>query len=551
VLAMQEGLAPHDPAVRRALSRMADLNNITHALFGATTVAEVARVVTEQAYDALDASGAVIYSAVEGSTLIFEASRGAAVAPEKERMLSLEARAPVAETVRESRPLWLSSREEIITRYPSIGERFAKDKLQSMAALPLITPSSVIGAIAFSFDDVREFEGLEQHALLVVAAQCAQALERAKLLENERAARAQAERAKEQLEILNRVATRMMEAEPHHTNLVEVFIEGGKAITGATFASFLPSFDTGARPFPEPVESYLSVPIVSRGGKLHGGLYFGHRERSMFTAEHEHLAAAIAAQAALALDNATLIEEARKAEEHHARRAEELKQTLHFNELFAAILAHDLRSPLTAVLIGAQAVAIKTKDDVSLRTLARVQSSARRMGRMVDQLLDLTRSRVGGGFKLDLLQIDVAQVARQVIAEVADGSSESRLLFEVSGDTNGTYDADRLAQIVSNVVGNAVNHGKNGEVRVAIDGTQPDEIVVEVHNEGVIPPAILENLFDPFRGKGQRRSTSAGLGLGLYISKQLALAHKGDIEVHSSEDLGTTVIVRLPRAAAI
>ena len=118
------------------------------------------------------------------------------------------------------------------------------------------------------------------------------------------------------------------------------------------------------------------------------------------------------------------------------------------------------------------------------------------------------------------------------------------------GELDGAWDSDRLLQIISNLVSNAGQHGRpEGVVAVKLDGRDPDVVTLEVHNGGTIPPSILPMLFDPFRGSRPRPDASRGLGLGLFIVKEIARAHGGTVQVSSTADHGTTFVVRLPRRA--
>ncbi|HEY4224016.1 MAG TPA: ATP-binding protein, partial [Myxococcota bacterium] len=118
-----------------------------------------------------------------------------------------------------------------------------------------------------------------------------------------------------------------------------------------------------------------------------------------------------------------------------------------------------------------------------------------------------------------------------------------------AGDTRGTWDADRLMQVFSNLIGNAVQHG-TGTVRVRVDGLAAGVVVVQVQNDGVIADSLLGTLFEPMAGGASRRDGSRGLGLGLYITQQIIMAHRGTIEVRSSVEHGTAFTIRLPRATA-
>ena len=169
------------------------------------------------------------------------------------------------------------------------------------------------------------------------------------------------------------------------------------------------------------------------------------------------------------------------------------------------------------------------------------------MARMIDQLLDFTRVRVGGGIPLQPRALDLAVELQKILDEHDDASPGWSFGLVVDGDATGTWDGDRLAQVFSNLVANAIQHGdpKNG-LRVVVDGTGRDHVRVDVENAGEIAQARLSTMFEPMRGK---RDGSRGLGLGLYITKQIVEAHGGAITVSSTNAL-TRFSIELPRARA-
>jgi signal transduction histidine kinase len=300
-----------------------------------------------------------------------------------------------------------------------------------------------------------------------------------------------------------------------------------------------------------PVTSYLAVPVVSRTGTVTGGLFFGHPEPAQFTEQHERMATALATHAALAIDNAQLFRTTRDAEERQTRLVQELERAVRFSEMFVGILGHDLRNPLSGITTAASLVLSRTDSAQVTKPIGRILSSAVRMSRMIDQILDFTRARLGRGIPLQRTQVDVAEVCRLAMDELKSGIQEHRdMRLEVRGDSVGWWDQDRLAQLLSNLVGNALQHGRPGTpVMVFIDGSQPDQVALAVQNEGCIPPDVFPLAFEPPRGEGPtKREGSSGLGLGLYISKQIAMAHGGSIGVESkSTDDRTRFTVELPR----
>jgi len=235
---------------------------------------------------------------------------------------------------------------------------------------------------------------------------------------------------------------------------------------------------------------------------------------------------------------------ARKRYEDGARRQSEFEQQL------VGIVSHDLRNPLQAMMMGAHAALMREGVDPALaRTLERILSSGERAARMIGDLLDFTKARAGGGLPVVRRAVDLHEVARHTVGEVQMSAPDRTVLFEASGDGRGSWDPDRLAQVVTNLVSNALSYSAPGSpiaVRTAGDG---DWVALEVHNVGpVIPIDLVPTLFEPFsRGKG-RRTSQRSIGLGLYIVKQIAVTHGGTVETDSQAERGTTFRVRLPRA---
>jgi len=225
----------------------------------------------------------------------------------------------------------------------------------------------------------------------------------------------------------------------------------------------------------------------------------------------------------------------------------ELTETLRLNELFTAVLGHDLRNPLGAILNSANLLERVSKDDVVRQSAARMADSGRRMSRMIEDMLDLTRARLGGGIPLRPQECDLGQILQRVLQEHAGALAEGRFDIAQEGELAGFWDADRLAQVASNLVGNALEHGQAGEpIRVSLQGLHPELVSFSVTNEGEVPPQVLPQLFDPFRGAQRHLGRSEGLGLGLYIVQQIVLAHSGRVDVQS-DGQHTSFVVQLPR----
>jgi two-component system sensor histidine kinase/response regulator len=231
------------------------------------------------------------------------------------------------------------------------------------------------------------------------------------------------------------------------------------------------------------------------------------------------------------------------------RQRKELANSLRLNEMFVGILGHDLRNPLGAIVLGAQLLERQLSEEKQLRTLRRITAAGQRMTNMIEQLLDLTRARLAGGlgFVRGRKRLDVSGLVQRTVEELRGTRPDREIVVEALGDCSTRGDPDRLLQLFSNLIANAIHHGQDGSaVSVTVDGTTP-EIVVQVRNRGVIPVDLLPTIFDPFRSRASQASKSHGLGLGLFISQQIALSHGGDISVASDEARGTIFTVRIPR----
>src|SRR5437764_170073 len=225
------------------------------------------------------------------------------------------------------------------------------------------------------------------------------------------------------------------------------------------------------------------------------------------------------------------------------QREEQVERTARFREHFVGIVSHDLRNPLTAIVTSAQLLLRYGElPERQARVVARIASSADRMARMIDDLLDFARSKLGGEFPIHRRRIDLRQICEQTVEEL-EFAFTRQVKLEANGDLWGDWDPDRIAQVISNLVGNAVQHS-DGDVKVTLRG-EVDVVVLETHNGGPpIPREVLSHIFEPGR-RGDARS--GGLGLGLFIVQQIVLAHGGSIEVTSNDGDGTKFTVALPR----
>ncbi|MDP9279456.1 MAG: sensor histidine kinase [Gemmatimonadota bacterium] len=222
-------------------------------------------------------------------------------------------------------------------------------------------------------------------------------------------------------------------------------------------------------------------------------------------------------------------------------------------EMFLAILGHDLRTPIGAILTSAKFM-LETKElaEPHLTLTTRIVSSITRMNQMVGALLDFTRSRLGGGIPVAPAPMNMGKAVHDVVNEISAGHPDRKIEVNARGALKGQWDCARISQVLTNLIGNALEHGSDRTaVTVDVQGDEK-EVTVAVRNRGAaIPEDQLDGIFNAMKRQGMAgpEGQSANLGLGLYIADQIVHAHKGRIDVESSEDRGTTFTVHLPRSA--
>ena len=214
---------------------------------------------------------------------------------------------------------------------------------------------------------------------------------------------------------------------------------------------------------------------------------------------------------------------------------------------FIGILGHDLRSPLGAVKMAAH---LLEHGGAAVRTAeiaARISRSAGRMGAMIESLLLFARARRGGSIPIERRTCALGRLCADQVAEARQAYPGRMIQCVARGDLDGEWDPDRLEQVLSNLLANAVAHGED-PINVTVDGGGDDEVTLLVQNQGPpISEALLRTLFEPYQG----RERSEGLGLGLYIVSEIVRAHSGAITVRSVPVAGTTFTVVLPRGVAL
>jgi sigma-B regulation protein RsbU (phosphoserine phosphatase) len=218
-----------------------------------------------------------------------------------------------------------------------------------------------------------------------------------------------------------------------------------------------------------------------------------------------------------------------------------------FAEQMVGIVSHDLRNPLSAILMGARLLHHGETDPKRLQTLDRVSTSARRAQRLIEDLLDFTLARVGPGLSVHREPLDLHGLVFGAVDEFQLGSPDVVVVHHRVGSGACTADADRVAQLLGNLLQNAITYGTPGTDITVTSEVSIEAATISVHNWGPpIPQDLLPTLFDPMvRGRSTGHSERS-VGLGLFIVRAIALAHGGKVGVTSSQDEGTTFSFSFP-----
>lgn len=306
-------------------------------------------------------------------------------------------------------------------------------------------------------------------------------------------------------------------------------------------ASLDPRYCNHHTPRAYKIESYVSVPILLSTGRYFGNLcaidpapakVSDPKVIAMFT----RFAALIAMQ----LDS-----EITREREQNALRVE--RATSELREQFIAILGHDLRNPLQAIVVTSELIARKVIDPGVVAMAARIKANSKRMSSLIDDVLDFARGRLGGGIGIRIDDVhDMDAALQAVVEELQVGQPTRRIIVNINVTHSVRCDAGRIQQVASNLIGNALTHGaSDSPVKVAAWADEGD-FVLEVWNQGEpIPTESLDKVFEPF----WRHSISGGrqgLGLGLHICSQIVRAHGGKLTVSSTHEGGTRFTARVP-----
>jgi K+-sensing histidine kinase KdpD len=284
-----------------------------------------------------------------------------------------------------------------------------------------------------------------------------------------------------------------------------------------------------------PHEQFLGVPLVA-GGDVTGLLAVARPIGAVEPDDDEWLLSALADQAAVALEKSRLDE------------------TAEFRERLIGIVSHDLRNPMAVIMMASKALMRweqMTPAAVN-KLISRIQSSGNRVTDMIRDLLDFTQARLGSGIPIGRKAADLHELVRQVVDEIEIAHPERQFSLHHLGNAQGQWDNDRLAQVIGNLLSNAIAYSPQASsIHVTTDGSSNDLVTLVMQNSGpTIPSEMLAHLFEPMRrASAELTHAHRSVGLGLYIVKHIVEAHDGQVSVTSSDLEGTVVRIDLPRWA--
>ncbi|HEU4642129.1 MAG TPA: PAS domain S-box protein [Gemmatimonadaceae bacterium] len=339
---------------------------------------------------------------------------------------------------------------------------------------------------------------------------------------------------------------------PRHTALFGPALRGKEIVRAADVLTdprygHLSPFH-GLPPGHPPVRSYLAVPVVSRTGAVLGGLFFGHERPGMFTERHERVVAGIAAWAAVAMDNARLYTQERtaRAEAQGANRAK---------SEFLATMSHELRTPLNAIAGYAELLAMGVRGPVTpeqLEDLGRIQRSQRHLLSLINDVLNFAKLEAGH-LRLEMRDVAIADLLSGLEVLVTPQMRARELTYLCDGCDSAervSADPEKVQQILLNLLSNAIKFTDAGGCITVRPELGADTVAIRVSDTGRgVPASKHERIFEPFVQLDRDFTSShEGTGLGLAISRDLARAMGGDLTIESTEGVGSTFTLTLPRA---
>jgi signal transduction histidine kinase len=546
------------PAVARIAARTGGtsavrgtgLQAITAALSAARTPDEVAEVALHEGVAALGgARGLLIATGADGEAYVLRSAEIPAASAER---AALGDSGPSAETLRTGAPVFLCDPEAIAARYRAVDGALGA----AVAALPLQSNGRTLGVLVVGWDRPRRFPGAARAFATSLAGVCAQALDRARLLVAERLARAEAVAAHRRLAFLDRVSAHLAEtleeepllagvarlAVPALGDWVGLWVEterGPERVAEAGDVALRGRAEARLRSDGEPpvgghapAPPWIACVPLAVGGRALGALVAAGRRPRRRPGADLALAGDVARRTGLALAHVRALREAQSA----ARAREE----------FLHVASHELRGPIGSLRLSVQLMlrdAARGKERAPEERLRAIARQADRLVRLGDTLLDVSRI-TAGRLELSREEADVAALVREVVARQAEDAGVE-IACVADGPIACLVDAARIEQVLSNLLSNALKYGRGAPVEVAVrrDG---DAARIAVHDHGIgIAIEDQARIFDRFE-RAVSGNHYTGLGLGLWIVRQLVEAHGGTITVESAAGAGSTFVVTLP-----
>jgi hypothetical protein len=220
-----------------------------------------------------------------------------------------------------------------------------------------------------------------------------------------------------------------------------------------------------------------------------------------------------------------------------------------YSDVFLGVLTHEVRNPLNIIKLSGQGLQAATLQDAQFRSVERILRAVGTVDGLMNDLAIMVRSRMRVPLPLKRIAADLGDICEQALEDVRASQSNVVIELEKTGDLSGTWDRERLGQVVFNLVMNAAIHASGKQIRIYAESRGPD-VELRVTNQGPpIPPDLQNSIFDPFvrREAASPGHTKSGLGLGLFIVREIVTGHEGVVELASTESEGTTFTVRLPR----
>jgi signal transduction histidine kinase len=559
---------------------------------------DIGNVVIGQTHEYLRASASVAYVLIDDNTAKLVASRGLPDDLVRLRaQLDLQIELPLTTAIRTATSVWLESRDALVRKYP-LTSKVLPTAVQATAAIPLLFAGKALGGIAFSFPQPMRFDEPIRELLETFGLQCAQAIERALLYEGERRARLRLEILADTSQSLvharldlgavletvcREVATRLTEsctinligadgtslelAATHHIDPdAEQGIRATLAATPATvgegtlgrvaatgepllvpvvpFDQLVAASRPEYRPFLEryPIGTLLVVALRGPDGVIGTLTASRMRGRPPFTLADQQLLQDLADRAAFAIANARLF-----AAEQNARR---------LRDDFLSIAGHELKTPLAALQLQVENIhelahkgRFAEQPDLLVDRLGKTLRHVQRMQGLVAQLLDVSQLACGR-LELEPERVDARALVGEIVERFAEQArrAECELVLVPGEPIVGYWDRSRLDQVITNVLGNAIKYGAGKPIDIAVERADGAcRIAVRDRGPG-IPEAEQERIFGRFERAISDRNYG-GLGLGLWISRQIAGALGGEITCESTPGVGSTFVIVLPLEA--